>query len=269
MESTTQAPNEIHPQTHAFYSGTLSVLKKAGIPFLVGGTYAFSFYTGIERASKDFDIFVHPQDCQPALDVLRDHGWKIELTFPHWLGKAFSGGDFMDIIFSSGNGVAEVDDIWFKHAVEAEVLGMNVLLSPPEEMIWSKAFLMERERYDGADVAHLFRACAETLDWNRLFFRFGDHWRIFLSHLILFGFIYPSERDRIPSWVMRDLMERLKLEVKSDPPEDRVCHGTMISREQYLSDVEREGYVDARLEPLGNMSAEEIAHWTASIDNKK
>ena len=34
-------------------------------------------------------------------------------------------------------------------------------LIPAEEMIWSKAFIMERERYDGADVAHILRACAE------------------------------------------------------------------------------------------------------------
>jgi hypothetical protein len=33
-----------------------------------------------------------------------------------------------------------------------------------EEVIWSKAFVTERERYDGADIMHVLLACAETLD---------------------------------------------------------------------------------------------------------
>jgi hypothetical protein len=44
-----------------------------------------------------------------------------------------------------------VDDLWFAHATPGDVLGIPVRLCPPEEMIWSKAFIMERERYDGAD----------------------------------------------------------------------------------------------------------------------
>ena len=28
------------------------------MPFLVGGAYAFARYTGIERHTKDFDVFV-------------------------------------------------------------------------------------------------------------------------------------------------------------------------------------------------------------------
>ena len=56
-------------------------------------------------------------------------------------------------------------------------------LSPPEEMIWSKAFVQERERYDGADVIHLLRELGPTLDWPRLLMRFGDRWRVLLSFI--------------------------------------------------------------------------------------
>src|SRR4030095_12962312 len=110
-----------------------------------------------------------------------------------------SGDCYVDLIFSSGNGVAEVDDDWFRHAVEGEVLGLRVQLTPPEESIWSKAYVMERERYDGADVAHLLHTQADRLDWQRLVRRFGPHWRVLLSHLIVFGFIYPADRARIPA----------------------------------------------------------------------
>ena len=53
---------------------------------------------------------------------------------------------------------------------------------------------MERERYDGADIAHLLRARADQLAWRRLLRRFGPHWRVLLGHLVLFGFVYPGER---------------------------------------------------------------------------
>ena len=88
-------------------------------------------------------------------------------------------------------------------------------LIPAEEMIWSKAYIQERERFDGADVAHILLRRAETLDWEHLLERFGSHWRVLLEHLVAFGFIYPSERHRIPPFVMRELISRLQDESRS------------------------------------------------------
>jgi hypothetical protein len=51
------------------------------------------------------------------------------------------------------------------------------------------------------------------------------------------------------------------------PSEDRVCQGTLISRSQFLIDIGRYGYADARLRPRGNMSAEETVYWTWAIEN--
>ena len=96
------------------------------------------------------------------------------------------------MIFSSGNGLAVVDETWFEHATEQNVLGLTVLVAPAEESLWSKAFVMERERFDGADVAHIILAYGDRLDWHRLLERFGPHWRVLLAHLILYGFIYPE-----------------------------------------------------------------------------
>ncbi len=98
--------------------------------------------------------------------------------------------------------------------------------------------------------------------------RFGDRWRVLLSHLTLFGFTYPTERQKIPGWVMQELLGRLQHELATPPPTERVCQGTILSREQYLVDVERWGYQDARLRPRGNMSQKDINHWTAAIDTK-
>jgi len=170
----------------------------------------------------------------------------------------------VDIVWSSGNGLCPVDDGWFEHAVEAEALGMPVKIAPVEELVWQKAFVMERERYDGADVAHVLRACAETLDWPRLLARFDGHWRALFQHLVMFGFIYPCERARIPAAVMRELMGRLDGELTRSAS-DRACRGTLVSRAQYLVDLERWGYTDPRLAPHGNMTPAERELWTAGI----
>ena len=224
------SPEEVlEPALLDFYRKALTVLTEAKVPFLVGGAYALGSYTGIIRVTKDFDLFVRPEAIYRVMDVLAAAGYRTELTFPHWLGKAFHGQGFIDLIFSSGNGVAEVDDEWFENAVPAQLLGFDVQLCPVEEMIWSKSFVLERERYDGADVAHLIRAQADEMDWRRLLRRFGRYWRVLLSHLILFGFIYPGERNRVPGWLMEDLLRRLQREMSTPAAEGHICQGTLLS----------------------------------------
>ena len=264
-----QGWDQLDPQTRDFYCRALTAMKESGVPFLLGGAFAFERYTGIERHTRDLDVYVRPANRDRLLQALSAAGWRTEITFEHWLGKAFCGDDYIDVIFNSGNALGEVDEGWFDHAVEAEVLGIPVKLCPPEEMIWHKAFVMERERYDGADIAHMLRARAEQLDWPRLLGRFGPHWRVLLSHLVLFGFIYPAERFRIPKWVIERLLRRLQTELSSPPPAERVCQGTLLSRAQYLPDVECWGYRDARQQPRGNMTSEEIADWTAAVEEER
>jgi hypothetical protein len=164
--------------TNAFYRRTLHVLSDARVPFLVGGSHAILNYTGIVRETKDFDVFIRRDDLEAALQSLREAGYHTEITFPHWLAKARQGNDVVDLVFSSGNGICRVDDEWFAHAFEADVLGMPVKIAPVEELLWQKAYVMERERYDGADVAHILRTCAESLDWDRVLQRFDPHWQV-------------------------------------------------------------------------------------------
>lgn len=251
--------------TQAFYRQAIDVLDAAGVPFLVGGAYAFSQYTGIERHTKDFDLFLKRDDLERAMEAFRAQGFQPEVRFEHWLAKVYGPGElFVDLIFSSGNGIAEVDDLWFEFATPGRVFDRDVRLSPPEEMIWSKAFIQERERFDGADVAHILKARADHMDWPRLVARFGQNWRVLYSHLVLFGYIFPDNRGHVPSWVMTDLNTRLIEETTTAVPVDRVCNGPVLSRQQYLPDL-ADGYEDARLAPVGNLTEAQVAAWTEAI----
>ena len=246
-----------------FYAEAMGRLDEAAIPYLIGGAFAFIKLTNIERDTKDLDLFVRPEDCRRVLDLFAARGYRTEVPFPHWLGKIHDGPHFIDVIFSSGNGVARVDDLWFTHAEPAQLFDRAVLLCPAEEMIWSKSFVQERERFDGADVLHIIRERGTALDWDRLLTRFDQHWRVLFAHLVTFGYVYPAQRQQVPDWVIAELSRRLALEPAD--AKSRVCRGTLLSREQYLVDVERLGYRDGRLEPGGPMTPEEVDIWTAAI----
>lgn len=90
-----------------------------------------------------------------------------------------------------------------------------------------------------------------------------------LSHLVLLGFVYPAERDRVPAWLMDHLLDRLRAKTHAAAPADPVCGGTLLSREQYLDDIEREGLRDGRLQPTGRMNEQEVAEWTEAIPEER
>jgi hypothetical protein len=48
-----------------------------------------------------------------------------------------------------------------------------------------------------------------------------------------------------------------------------VCRGTLLSREQYLFDIEQLGYTDARLRPHGAMTPEQAEIWTRAIETRR
>ena len=142
------------------------------------------------------------------------------------------------------------------------VLDIPVHLVAAEEMIWSKSFVMERERFDGADVAHILRKSGARIDWPRLLHRFGENAPVLLSHVLMFRFAYPGHRDVIPNDVLDELWARAQ---KAESLPARLCRGTLVSREQYLVDIGEWGYLDAREMPLGRMTPQQIAVWTSAI----
>lgn len=261
--------DSLQPKTVEFYRSVLEVLSEADLQFMVGGAYALARYTDIERYTKDLDLFIPKADLREALDVLDDAGFTTELTHPHWLAKILQDGETVDLIFASGNGVIYVEGAWLNHASQTEVLGVDTWICPPEETIAMKSFVMERERYDGADVAHMFKTAAGRIDWERLMNLFGPHWPVLYSHLILFGYIYPSRRDSVPAWVMEELAKRLQRFEDQPPSRENICRGTLLSRAQYIQDIEEDGFVDARKWPEGTLTGDEISAWTRAIDNEE
>ena len=98
----------------------LDLLNAHGPPFLVGGTFAYTRYTGHpSRHEGSRRLRTSGRRGPNASRSSRTPATDTELPYPHWLGKVLQGDDLMDVVFASGNGVAQVDDDWFTYAAES------------------------------------------------------------------------------------------------------------------------------------------------------
>ena len=227
-----------------FYAEAACELSRLGVPFLLGGTYALSVYTGITRATKDLDILCKPSDYPRILEHFKRLGYAIEIEDERWIAKVFRGEHFFDVIFASGHGAVPVSDQWFEQAPRAEVFGIAVRVVAPTELIWSKAFVQLRHRYDGADIVHLILKQHERIDWQRLLAYMDLHWEVLLVHLLNFRWAYPSEREYVPRWLMDELLGRLERQLDLPSPRVKICRGRMFSQIDYQTAVKEWGFAD-------------------------
>lgn len=232
------------PRAESFYAEALRELSRLGLPFMVGGTYAVSAYTGISRPTKDLDVFCKAGDYPRILRHFQSLDYVVEIEDDRWLAKVRSQDEFFDLIFASSNGTVPVTEGWFAHAREATVLSVPVRLVGPTELVWSKAFIQTRARYDGADVVNIILKQHEAIDWARLLGYMDLYWELLFAHLVNFRWIYPSERNRIPRWVMDELIDRLGQQLELPNPDLKICRGRMLSLDDYEVAVRRWGFAD-------------------------
>src|SRR5690606_1786449 len=130
-------------------------LLNSNVPFLVAGAYAVSAYTGITRETKDLDIFCKAGDYPRLLAHFKRRGFAVSVDDELWIGKVHRGVHYLDVIFASPTGSTPVTDEWITNARQAEVLGILAPIIGPTELVWSKCFIQQHDRYDGADVGPL------------------------------------------------------------------------------------------------------------------
>lgn len=226
------------PQIKLFHA-VAAELRDLRAPWAVGGALAMFRYTGVARPTKDIDIFLPGEWVPRVLDRCAAAGLATARPDPIWLGKIFGGRYFVDLISGMSNGALWVTGDWVRHARRHTALGEQIPMLAPEEMILSKLFVTRRDRFDGADVAHLIY-CTPGLDWERLITAAAPHGVGLLPwHLCLFRYVYPQAAGSVPMEVWR----RMGLEATA-PAADVSSHaaefrGTLIDRDQFRLDVER------------------------------
>jgi len=234
---------EQREEAKAFYKEALELLHESGAQFMLGGAFAMFHYTGIYRDTKDLDVFCKPTEYPKILKYFAAKGYRTELYDVRWLAKVYKGEYFIDIIFDTVNNICRVDDSWYEHVQECDFCGVRVNMMSPEDLIFCKIYVQNRERFDGADINHILVKYGKKLDWKRLLSRMDPHWHLLLAQLIIFQFVYPSEyHEIIPRWLFDELIARAQEQYELPRSLEKVCRGPIIDQTQYQVDIKEWDY---------------------------
>lgn len=122
----------------------------------------------------------------------------------NWIYRSCRDDLIVDVMWAMANQRAQVDDVWLS-GPEVEVEGERVRLLPPEETLWSKLYVLQRDRCDWPDALSLLSAIGSEINWTHLLNRLQDDARLLKALLTVFEWLCPDGATTFPAW----LWERL------------------------------------------------------------
>jgi Nucleotidyl transferase of unknown function (DUF2204) len=237
---TSSVPPDFPVKQRKLFQEVLALMNEHQVPYAVSGAFALHQHTGIWRYTKDLDLFLAKREVSSALELLQQKGYVLEICDPVWLAKAHRDDFYVDLITGMSNGVISVDPSWILRAQSAIVVGVETRVMAAEELIASKLFVTRRERFDGADIAHVIYGTKGKIEWERVLTLVGEHWEILLWALIFFRYAYPAHSDYVPFKLWEDLLTRyMKLVSKSDPKAK--FRGSLLDENTFAIDVKEWG----------------------------
>jgi len=220
-QTTLQTP--FTDQQGEIYRLVIGKARAQGVRFALGGGFAVNAYTGLRRNTKDLDIYITPSDREAMIDILASAGmsdYYEKLPYDRkWIYRGYAEGVIVDVIWAMANQAAQVDEAWLTRGPEAAILGQRLRLLPPEELLWAKLYVVQRDRCDWPDVLNLIYARGETLDWGYLLKRLGDDTALLAGVLSLFVWLCPGRARTIPGWLWGRL-DLIKPSLSSSAPLD-------------------------------------------------
>jgi hypothetical protein len=243
VPSTSSVPEPLPEEQQSLFREVLELCMAEQVPFAVSGAFALQQHTGIWRYTKDLDLFLTLANLPRALSLLERAGYVCEVCDPVWLAKARRDEFFVDLITGMSNGVIVVDDCWIERANPAGVLGVTTRVLAPEELIASKLFVTRRERFDGADIAHVIFALRGQFDWPRVLDLAGEHWEMLFWALVLFHYVYPAHPNYVPEALWNDLLERFR-DAITHPNPMAPFRGSLVDEKMFAIDVNEWGLED-------------------------
>lgn len=99
---------------------------------------------------------------------------------------------------------AQVDEAWL-NGPEMEADGERFRLLSAEEELWSKLYVLQRDRCDWPDALNLLYGVGPELDWRRLLARVAED-RALLSGLLLqFAWLCAERARELPDWLWPEM----------------------------------------------------------------
>jgi hypothetical protein len=243
LPETSSSLTEIPERQRALFQEVLALFEAEKIAYAVSGAFALREHTGICRDTKDLDLFLTAETAITALKCLRDRGFECEVCDPVWLFKTYRDDFFVDLITGMSNAVFTVEPSWIERSKPAVVYGVRTRVLAPEELIISKLFVTRRERFDGADIAHVIYGTRGELDWERVLGLASDNWEMLLWAVVLFRYCYPAQTSYVPPTVWQTLLERFREAISRPDPAARF-RGRLVDPKMFAIDIKEWGLDD-------------------------
>jgi len=187
------------------YKLAIDKLREQGIRFAVGGGLAFSEYSGRVRNTKDLDLYVFPADRERAIQAVLNVGFEDYYDqHPYdrsWIFRSCNGPVIVDIMWTAPNHRMVVDPRWLTRGRDVEVYGTRLKMLPPEELIWAKLFVLQRDRCDWPDLLNIVSSVGHLLDWRHLVDRLGKDVCLLGSLLSAYRWMCPEQAGVLPTWL--------------------------------------------------------------------
>src|SRR6185437_7408959 len=142
-----------------------SALKAGSVSFALAGSYALWVY-GAPENSHDVDLVTAESAVEQAVQCLTGDGFEVARPPEDWLFKAYLDGALVDVLHRL-NGVPVTEDL-LDRAELHDVLGLQIPVLPPTEVISTKLRAMSERYCDFGELLPPVRAVRERLDWARL-----------------------------------------------------------------------------------------------------
>jgi hypothetical protein len=172
-------------------------------------------YTGRWRNTKDLDLYILPRDREAMVAALSNIGFSDYFSRrpydPGWIYRSIRKNIIVDIIWSMANRRARVDELWFERARAVTIREETLHLVPPEELLWCKLYILQRDHCDWPDIFNLLQAVGAQLDWKHMLARAEEDVPLLRAALTIFDWICPGRAAELPPWLRKQLgLESLK-----------------------------------------------------------
>lgn len=216
----------ISEEEWATYRLAIETVRATGLNFMLGGGFALAAFTGRWRDTKDIDFYILPQDREAVVGALTQAGFTDyfpRLSYDRkWIYRSTRADVIVDIIWAMANQRAQVDAVWFEHAPVLSLRNQQLLVIPPEEFVWCKLYIMQRDHCDWTDIFNLLYADGPQLNWEHLMNRLEEDLLLLKAMLTMYGWLCPQEAAKLPDWVWQRL-DMPPFPVHPEPPKrDRI-----------------------------------------------
>lgn len=217
-------PQRFSPEEWLLYKSVIQEARRRAVPFTVGGGLAAMTYAGQWRDTKDLDLYIMRRHRKQMMGILAKLGvedyYQKSPYDRKWIYRGYKDGHIVDVIWAMANQRAAVDETWFE-GPEVEAGGERFRLLAPEDSLWSKLYVLQRDRSDWPDALNVLYGVGPEMDWHRLLRNVACDAPLLSGLVSIFSWLCPERAQELPSWLWDELRLRRPQEQDAGLTRDR------------------------------------------------